>query len=864
MGQLQIQGTVLPKYYASEKSDSAYLARRPNEEGGYGEFVLEILRQVDDDYDLGQFDNDGADGIPNSGDDDGKVDYVFINLLSVPPNFILGKADGRANLGFSPEYMSADTAAQGIPIRVSGGFYRGAVLRASSFAKTASYMAHEFGHSLGPSFLPDLYDTSFQDDSGQPDAADGAGIGRWGLMGMGTRGWNDHDGPNPFSAWSREQLGWIGQENDRLIEVRDDTVGLVIADLDEGGHIYKIPLPAESADRGTDKLNYLLLEYRGRTAHHYDRNLPAEGLLVWHVRPGVGDNKLEGKKRVDLVCADGLYKDAGFDRGGQPDPYQGGDNLDFWAHKSSYSKSHEGNEGDATDVFDGIHYTRLDSDSNPSSHFGGVIAPALTGLALRMQRQGDHMVVDIRQPRWAGTIREQVHWAGDIIIDGDLHIAEEGNVFIYGGARVRFASEDRLRGGLDPTRCELHIQGELDIQSKKIYNLTTKTFDQPAPIVFEAYKPGGTWYGMVAEPAIDAQIEDANITLKDVRQNSDSAPIALEEDVPTAVEDERVEEALEFELRPNYPNPFGSRTTIPYTLAAAAPVRLVVYNALGQLVRTLVDEDQAEGAQEVVWDSQDERGQEAASGVYLYHLEVPGHYKKARRMLLLDGGLSQLLKLDAGLRDRGRNWSVLQSELQKSAPEVFGYAVQPSVDQVAFLAATLWIKLQALGQYSGDSRGAEAHAQQLEELLHYFDPSPAQLRAIKHFSGQLRGGDISPVEFAALFARVRPDLELLVQGHSEEAAAFFFLGHWFQGLKVAVQAARQPGLSLREIVDIESAGAAARQLAAYLDSLEAGEELKAALHNLADLLESSPRSRRELAALLDLLESLEDSLAPGP
>ena len=47
-------------------------------------------------------------------------------------------------------------------------------------------------------------------------------------------------------------------------------------------------------------------------------------------------------------------------------------------------------------------------------------------------------------------------------------------------------------------------------------------------------------------------------------------------------------------LEPNYPNPFNSSTQIPYRVSAPGPVRLVIYNVLGQPVRTLVDEIQAD------------------------------------------------------------------------------------------------------------------------------------------------------------------------------------------------------------------------------------------------------------------------------
>ena len=99
-GQLTVEGTVLPKRYTSDQPAAAYLPMEPDEPGRYGQFVLEILRQVDQDVDFARFDNDGPVGIPNSGDDDGVVDYVFVCVRSTPYGFLLRAATGVAGLGF--------------------------------------------------------------------------------------------------------------------------------------------------------------------------------------------------------------------------------------------------------------------------------------------------------------------------------------------------------------------------------------------------------------------------------------------------------------------------------------------------------------------------------------------------------------------------------------------------------------------------------------------------------------------------------------------------------------------------------------------------------------------------------------------
>ena len=87
-------------------------------------------------------------------------------------------------------------------------------------------------------------------------------------------------------------------------------------------------------------------------------------------------------------------------------------------------------------------------------------------------------------------------------------------------------------------------------------------------------------------------------------------------------------------LDPNHPNPFNGSTQISYRLAAPGPVRLAIYNVLGQPVRTLVDESQTAGFYQVSWDARDHRGSTVAAGVYLMRLHYPDGVR-TRRLLYL-------------------------------------------------------------------------------------------------------------------------------------------------------------------------------------------------------------------------------------
>jgi hypothetical protein len=83
----------------------------------------------------------------------------------------------------------------------------------------------------------------------------------------------------------------------------------------------------------------------------------------------------------------------------------------------------------------------------------------------------------------------------------------------------------------------------------------------------------------------------------------------------------------------NFPNPFNPETVIHYTLSEAHTVRLIVYNALGQQVRGLVDADQVVGAYQVVWDGRDRSGQRVSAGVYFYRLQAGGQVTVGKMLL---------------------------------------------------------------------------------------------------------------------------------------------------------------------------------------------------------------------------------------
>ncbi len=96
-------------------------------------------------------------------------------------------------------------------------------------------------------------------------------------------------------------------------------------------------------------------------------------------------------------------------------------------------------------------------------------------------------------------------------------------------------------------------------------------------------------------------------------------------------------QSVELTLGQNHPNPFNPTTVIPYVLpngSTPVRVRLLIMDVSGAVVRTLVDENQAGGRREVVWDGRDDRGSPVSTGIYFSVLDADGK-RRTRKMVLL-------------------------------------------------------------------------------------------------------------------------------------------------------------------------------------------------------------------------------------
>ncbi len=240
-----------------------------------GEFILELLANADDgSIDWGDYDNDGPDGMPNSGDDDG-----FVDLLSVMhPTSGAECGGGGSGIVWSHYWQLSASAGQVYTTSTAsagGGFVRvddytiQPVLSCnSSEINEIGVFAHELGHGFG---LPDLYAVG----------ANHGGVGRWGLMGSGPWGCDGQgaDVPCHMTAWTKEVLGWA---NVTTLAADSDLGVLTLDPVETTGDVIRI-------DAGDGSGDYYLLENRQPLG--FDASLPAPGLFVWQIDTETVDGK---------------------------------------------------------------------------------------------------------------------------------------------------------------------------------------------------------------------------------------------------------------------------------------------------------------------------------------------------------------------------------------------------------------------------------------------------------------------------------------------------------------------------------------------------------------------------------------------
>ena len=585
------------------------------------QYVSEIAALADPDFNFAQYDNDGPDNVPNSGDDDGYVDGIIVVYSGCGAEW--GESNGNlwphmSSLG-SYAYETNDLGANGLNIIVSSYAVNPELAGGgdcyTDIIRPMGVYAHEFGHILG---LPDLYDR---------DASDGnsEGIGEWCLMASGSwMGWAG-DTPAHMSSWCKIQMGWI-----EPTVVDNNANNVEIAQLVTSPSTLKIWEDDYNWSR------YFLIE--NRQASGFDSELHGPGLIVYHVdenkRYGPNAwssgsvNDDEQNKLVDLEEADGDNDlDNEVNRGDNGDPFPGtsgnrtfDDNSNPSATRNdgyetgiSFSNISDPDSVMTVDIENRTKYgyaIAYDENGIAPTTFGIGTVDQWSGVLFTAEESGYITEIDfgvIYSGWWNGNVMNYVVYVYDSFdgtSPGNLMDSVSGSTYSSGWITVSIDSVAVASGQ------------DFFVSIKFINETNAFCFDNTGQPSGRSYLSGdGAIYYNYDNVGL-ADSVDANIRAK---VSSDAfvgiEPIAT---VPN-----------EIMLFPNYPNPFNPETTFSFNIGFSQETSLRIYDIQGRLIETLIQDKINPGFHNMTWNAS-----EVATGVYFVKL-ISGEKIKTRKIMVL-------------------------------------------------------------------------------------------------------------------------------------------------------------------------------------------------------------------------------------
>ena len=317
-GQFSLDGVVvvwlrMPQTYAYYVNNLKGLGVYPQ---NAQKLVADAVAAANPYVDFSQFDNDGSDGVPHSGDDDGYVDALFVVHAGQGYEETGDPADIHSHQWFTKSAISVD------------GVYAYKYSMEPENGRIGVF-CHEYGHVLG---LPDLYDYGY----------DSKGLGYWSVMAYGS--WaNNGLTPSHYDAWSKSKLGFTTP-----VVLSSNAKNLLVRPAEDYPDSYVL------WTNGIASKEYFIAE--NRQQKQFDSYLGGSGLVVYHVDESMSGN-YDGccgscalHYRVAVEQADGECDlELNYNNGDAGDPFPGSGgthnpNYTFGPTAIPASLSYTGNE----------------------------------------------------------------------------------------------------------------------------------------------------------------------------------------------------------------------------------------------------------------------------------------------------------------------------------------------------------------------------------------------------------------------------------------------------------------------------------------------------------------------------------------
>jgi M6 family metalloprotease-like protein len=677
-GQFTVTGQVTP-WLTAPQTYSYYVG------GNYGfnswpanaqRMAYDACALADPSIDFSQYDSDGPDGIPNSGDDDGFVDGLFIVHAGPGAEETGSPNDIWSHQWAIPGYYTTNDA------KFGGGNIQVYIYStepeqfASGSMQTVGVFAHEFCHVLG---MPDLYDydsgyINKWDDNNNP-------LFDWCLMSHGSwggpAGWGDGSVPGHPCAWIREQLGWI---TPTTLSASQYAVPIQDIETTNGSHsFYKIVI--NNYGGGVEESFYIENRYPNSTARFdkYDNNgytagtQKDAGIVIYHVdeRQTPNDDGPSLPHYAVWTEDPGMVPD-----GTNPTTTVLGPHYQL---KSDAAYALEDTQQDFNlNTGQPYHYCYPGSDLNDGGNSGVAIRVITTSGPLMNFHAGIGNDVEVLAPAAAPcNSGESRNFDFTVTNPGGYNETYNLSATSLHGFPLSYPS---TIGPLQPFQAAtvtvtLTVPPSypwttvdlITLRATSQANATVwheATTHSSVAVTISTFEATATTSGVELRSEFSSQsgVERVNIyrgeaesrlsLLRTVEGTSDQRFVHVDGDVERGktyyyrigVVDADGEfmsrvvsartNALTLALHQNHPNPFNPTTTIAFTLPAKAHVNLCIFNSKGELVRELVNDTMNEGYKETTWDGTNAAGNPVSSGVYFYRLTA-GKNVQTKKMILL-------------------------------------------------------------------------------------------------------------------------------------------------------------------------------------------------------------------------------------